>query len=30
EMASRRMRAHMLNSATSLSLFIETNKPGGV
>ena len=27
EMASRRMRAHMLNAATSLSRFIEANKP---
>ena len=27
EMASRRMRAHMLNAATSLSRVIETNKP---
>ncbi|MCW1407277.1 GntR family transcriptional regulator [Rhizobium sp. 1AS11] len=30
EMASRRMRAHMLNAATSLSRFIDTKKPGGV
>jgi DNA-binding GntR family transcriptional regulator len=27
EMASRRMRAHMLNAATSLRRFIEANKP---
>ncbi len=27
EMASRRMRAHMLNATTSLSRFIEANKP---
>lgn len=26
EMASRRMRAHMLNAATSLSRFIEAGK----
>jgi DNA-binding GntR family transcriptional regulator len=26
-MASRRMRAHMLNAATSLRRFIEANKP---